>query len=41
MMDVAVSGSGWVMGVYSRLIAEYKATLQDHPNPPAPNMTRF
>jgi arylsulfatase len=39
--DVAGSGSGWVMGVYSKLIAEYKATLEEHPNPPAPNMTRF
>ena len=41
MMDIAVSGSAWVMGTYSRLIAEYKATLEDYPNPPAPNMTRF
>lgn len=39
--DVAGSGSGWVMGVYSKLIAEYKATLEEYPNPPAPNMTRF
>lgn len=41
LRDVAGSGSGWVMGVYSKLIQQYKATLKDHPNPPAPNMTRF
>ncbi len=41
MMDVSVSGSAWVMGVYSKLIRDYKVTLEDHPNPPAPNMTRF
>jgi arylsulfatase len=40
-MDIAVSGTGWVLGMYSRLIGEYKATLVDHPNPPAPNLTRF
>lgn len=41
MQDIAASGSGWVMGVYSKLIAQYMATLKDHPNPPAPNMTRY
>lgn len=39
--DAAVSGNGWVMGVYFRLIAKYKATLKDHPNPPAPNVTNI
>ena len=39
--DIAVSGSAWVLGMYSKLIGEYKATLKEHPNPPAPNMTRF
>ncbi|MBK1879303.1 sulfatase-like hydrolase/transferase [Pelagicoccus mobilis] len=41
LMDIAVSGNGWVLGIYSKLIKEYKATLKDHPNPPAPNMTKF
>ena len=39
--DVAVSGSAWVLGMYAKLIGEYKATLKKYPNPPAPNMTRF
>ena len=39
--DIAVSGTAWVMGVYAKLIGQYKATLKDHPNPPAPNLTRF
>ena len=38
--DISVSGSAWVLGVYSKLIGEYKATLKEHPNPPAPNMTK-
>jgi hypothetical protein len=29
------------MGPYMQLIAAYKATLVDHPNPPGGNMTRF
>ena len=41
MTDIAVSGTAWVMGMYAKLIGQYKATLKDHPNPPAPNMTRF
>ena len=41
LTDVGVTGNGWVLGIYSKLIAQYRATLKDHPNPPAPNMTRF
>jgi len=41
IQDVAVSGNAWVMAVYAQLVAQYKATLKDHPNPPAPNLTRF
>ena len=41
MIDISVQGSAWVLGKYSSLIAEYKATLEEHPNPPAPNMTKF
>ena len=41
MTDVGVSGNGWVLGMFFKLIGQYKATLKDHPNPPAPNVTRF
>jgi arylsulfatase len=41
MTDVGVSGNGWVLAMYSKLIREYKATLVEHPNPPAGNMTKF
>ena len=40
-VDTATTGSGWVLGVYSKLIAQYKKTLKTHPNPPVPNMTKF
>jgi len=40
MVDIAVSGTAWVLAMSSRLIAEYKATLVEHPNPPPPNLTR-
>lgn len=40
MTDVAVSGNAWVLAIYSKLIAAYKAMLKDHPNPPAPNLTK-
>lgn len=39
--DIAVSGTAWVMGIYARLVEQYKKTLNDHPNPPAPNLTKF
>jgi arylsulfatase len=32
---------GWVVGHSSRIIGEYLRTLEDHPNPPAPNLTDF
>jgi hypothetical protein len=41
MTDVGVSGNGWVLAMYSKLVGKYKATLKDHPNPPVPNLTRF
>ena len=42
MVDVLVSGgNAWLMGPYLQLVAAYKATLVDHPNPPGGNMTRF
>lgn len=33
--------NGWVIVPYLQLIGEYKATLKDHPNPPAANLTEF
>ena len=41
LQDIVVSGYNWVLAKYGQIIAEYKATLQEHPNPPAPNLTRF
>lgn len=41
LQDLAVSGYAWVMAKYAELVGQYKATLKDHPNPPAPNLTRF
>ena len=32
---------GWVTGHAMRVIQEYRATLNDHPNPPAPNLTHY
>jgi arylsulfatase len=40
-VDQAVNGSGWVLGVYPKIIAEYKKTLEQYPNPPVPNLTKF
>jgi arylsulfatase len=40
-VDLAVSGYAWVLGMYGKLVKEYKMTLKDHPNPPAPNLTKF
>lgn len=31
----------WVVRPYSMIVGEYLASLQDHPNPPPANMTRF
>ena len=33
-VDIIVEGNSWAMAPYLKLIAEYKATLKDHPNPP-------
>ncbi|MBK1879301.1 arylsulfatase [Pelagicoccus mobilis] len=41
MQDTLVSGNAWVLAMYSKLIAQYKATLKEYPNPPAPNMTNL
>jgi arylsulfatase len=39
--DIIVEGYSWTMGPYLKLIGQYRATLKDHPNPPAGNLTRF
>jgi len=31
----------WVVGQYMKTIYQYLATLEEHPNPPAANLTRF
>jgi arylsulfatase len=31
----------WVSGPLLKVVADYQETLKDHPNPPAPNITRF
>jgi len=31
----------WVVHPYGQIVAEYMASLLDHPNPPAANLTRF
>jgi arylsulfatase len=40
-VDLLVEGYSWTMAPYMKLIMEYKASLKDHPNPPAGNLTRF
>ena len=40
-VDVAATGAGWIMGPYLQAVMQYQATLLDHPNPPAPDVTRF
>ena len=32
---------GWVAGHAMRIIGEYLQTLEDHPNPPAPNLVNY
>jgi len=39
--DIIIEGYSWTMGPYLRLIYEYQASLQEHPNPPAGNVTKF
>ncbi|OIQ27692.1 MAG: hypothetical protein BM564_11460 [Bacteroidetes bacterium MedPE-SWsnd-G2] len=40
-VDVLPHGASWIMGPYMKIVAAYKATLKDYPNPPAPNLTKF
>jgi arylsulfatase len=41
LQDVAVNGNAWVMAIYAQIVAQYKATLEDHPNPPTPDLTKM
>ena len=40
-VDIGPTGGGWIMGPYLQTVRKYKATLKTHPNPPAPNVTKF
>jgi arylsulfatase len=40
MRNIAMENT-WVVRPMTRIIGEYMATLKDHPNPPAANMTVF
>jgi arylsulfatase len=40
-VDLLVEGYSWIMAPYLQSIFKYKASLKDHPNPPAGNLTRF
>jgi arylsulfatase len=40
-VDIGANGAGWIMGPYLQTVMQYRATLRDHPNPPAPDVTRF
>lgn len=40
-VDIAPTGGGWIMGPYLQTVMKYKASLKDHPNPKAPNVTKF
>jgi arylsulfatase len=40
-VDISIAGYGWTIAPYLQLIAEYQASLKEHPNPPAGNVTKF
>jgi arylsulfatase len=40
-VDILVEGFSWTVAPYLKLILEYRASLKDHPNPPAGNLTKF
>ncbi len=40
-VDISISGYGWTIAPYLQLIAQYQASLEEHPNPPAGNVTKF
>jgi arylsulfatase len=36
-----VAFNGWITGQYLQTVVEYERSVKEHPNPPAPNLTRF
>ena len=38
---LAAGGAAWIMGPYMQTVAAYKKTLEQYPNPPVPNLTKF
>ena len=40
-VDITVNGAGWIMAPYMQIVASYKETLKEFPNPPAPNLNKF
>jgi arylsulfatase len=40
-VDISIAGYGWTIAPYLQLIGNYMASLKEHPNPPAGNITRF
>ncbi|WP_068113366.1 sulfatase-like hydrolase/transferase [Tropicimonas marinistellae] len=40
-VNLAHAGAGWTLPAYMQSIATYLTTLEEYPNPPAPNMTDF
>jgi arylsulfatase len=40
-VDIGPTGGGWIMGPYMQTVMKYRATLKNHPNPPAPNVTKY
>lgn len=39
--SIAIGLFGWISDPVLKVIAKYQDTLKTHPNPPAPNLTRF
>jgi arylsulfatase len=40
--DLIIAGMfDWITGPALKAVEDYKKTLKDHPNPPAPNLTKF
>ena len=41
IVDITANGAGWIMGPYMQIIGAYRKSLEQYPNPPAPNLTKF
>jgi arylsulfatase len=40
-VDIGPTGGGWIMGPYLQTVQQYLSTLEEYPNPPAGNVTKF